>query len=172
MDVKIKDTGRRRVDDPSPNELDVVTKPGIVSPEAGDWIVLKGVAIKGEFKPNISANPQPSKFRSVPTDSDLNKQKRQFDIAEVDSISFENPKWSLEGRLNMEVPSDRELLGRLIRLSKTKGLKQFICDEVAYSKFEESGIIASVNVRVGALTINRGANSPWLSYSLELYETA
>lgn len=167
VDVKITDTGKRRVISGSAEETRLVA--------FGAEITLKGVEVVLEIEAMVNDAPQPNKFES-------NDQTQVWGLPEIDAVGMQSPKWTIRGALDMNDTNDMILFSQILRCLKTKGVKLLKCNMASYVAYEDSSYcdmaktmnatITGVYVRPTSFTATQTAESNIINYTIELRESA
>lgn len=108
-----------------------------------------------------------------------------FQFGEADNTGVQLPTWTLRGYVNRTIVNDMIVLGRLIFMCQTKGVKEIYSamdttwnDIVAYSKYgereyngETTKTIDKIYVRIKSMSITQSADKKGFTYTLNLVET-
>ncbi|MHA1852289.1 MAG: hypothetical protein ACTSUF_02155 [Candidatus Heimdallarchaeaceae archaeon] len=170
--IKIKDLGKRSVESASAEETEKVNN--------GNWIELKNVEIRYDIDSQLNDSPEISKFEN-------DDQTEIYGIGECDKSGITLPKWTVSGVLKIGDSSDMRTFANLVKLVKTKGVKQITGVDTSKSLInyvnyfddyiqDQSKTANSVNsglyVRIKNLSVRVDANSEFARYTLVLIETS
>ena len=170
--IKIKDTGKRRVESASAEETEKVN--------GGNWITLKPKSITYDITPLVNNRPALSKFEN-------DDATEIYGVSEIDKIGIGIPTWTIQIGLDTTSTSDLQTFANLVRLCKTKGVKQItgvddsksIINWVNYydDYFQDqskssSGTLSELWVRIAGLKIRETADKKYSVATLTLFETS
>lgn len=170
--IKIKDLGKRRVESASAEETEIVN--------SGEWITLNASRIVYDIDTELDTNAEISKFE--------NDDKTEiYGICERDKSGVLIPKWTIKLHLDTTSTSDLQTFANLVRLSKSKGVKQItgvtpassILNYVNYydDYFQDqsksgSAVNSGIYCRMGPLKVEDNADKKYANVTIVLYETS
>ncbi len=114
-----------------------------------------------------------------------NSDTGYFEFGKSDGVGVQLPSWTLRGYVNRTEASDMIVLGRLIFMCQTKGIKElYSCNDVsfndiiAYSKYGEREYnaeaiktVTKIYVRIKTMSVTQSADKKGFYYTLNLVET-
>lgn len=170
--IKIKDLGKRSVESASAEESEIVN--------SGNWVELKNVEIIYDISSQINDSAEISKFEN-------DDSTEIYGIGECDKSGINLPKWTITGVIKIGNSTDMQMFANLVKLVKTKGVKQITGADTSKSLInyinyfddyiqDQSKTASSVNsglyVRIKSLTVRANPNSEFATYSLSVVETS
>ena len=173
--ITLKDTGYRTV---SGLGEETEKAPGD-DDQPGTTLTLNVEEISYGIPVRVNDAPIPNRFEN-------DDQNEIFGLSEVDTIGVATPVWTIRGVFDMESESDRKLFAKLVKMAKTKGVKEltgvtpnaswinyinYYDDYYANESKGTATTISHVHVRVANFTVKAPATSKYARWSMELRET-
>ena len=170
--IKIKDTGKRRVSSSSAEETEIV--------DSGNWITLNVSRIQYNITGEVNDGAVISKFEN----DDVTEI---YGSGEIDKFGINVPTWTLSIKIDTTSSTDLEMFAKLVKLTKTKGVKLIsgvttsasIINYVNYydNYFQDisktaSAVNSGIYVRIKGLRIEEDANKKYSTVTLNLTETS
>lgn len=171
--IKIKDTGLYEVGGSlTSGEAQASGDTG-----AGTELTLKGAEVTFNFEAMTTDDSPIIKKKD-------NSETEYYQFGQADHVGVQLPTWTLRGYVNRTTESDMIVLGRLIFMCQTKGIKELYSaddgswhDIIAYSKYGENEYnsttakVTKIYVRIKSISITQSADKKGFNYTLNLVET-
>ena len=170
--IKIKDTGKRRVSSASAEETEIV--------DSGAWITLNVTRITYGITCEVNDGSVISKFEN-------NDVTEIYGGDEIDKMGINVPTWTMSIKIDTTSPTDLETFAKLVKLTKTKGVKMISGDDTSASiinyvnyyddYFQDisktaNAINSGIYVRIKGLRVEEDANKKYSTVTLNLIETS
>ena len=194
--MKIHDTGKRRVISGSAEETELAPGDDGVG---GSWLTLYNAEVIYNLDVNTVDKPALTRYEGVRTDSSATRQAEIYGLTETDTSGIKVPTWTIRGVCDISLTSGRKLFAALVKMCKTKGVKQisgtsatlwfgnyinfyddYYCNTlkilgtatVTSETTQDGALLSGIYVRVKSFTFPANANSKYVTWSLVLTETA
>jgi hypothetical protein len=194
--IKIRDLGKRRVVSASAEETEMA--PGDAG-TAGGWLTLYPEEVTYNLDVVTSDKAALTRFEGVRSDSGATRQAEIYGLSECDTSGIKVPTWTIRGVCDITVTSGRKLFAALVKLCKTKGIKEisgtsatlwfgnyvnfyddYYCNTaktagtaaVTAETTQDAALLSSIYVRVKSFTFPAMAEGKYVHWSLVLNETA
>jgi len=173
--VTLRDTGYRTV---SGTGVETEKAPGD-DEQPGTTLTLNVEEINYSIEVTMNDKPIPNRFEN-------DDQTEIFGLSEVDVTGIAVPVITLRGVFDMTSESDRKLFAKLVKMTKTKGVKELsgvdasslwlnyinYYDDYYANEAKTAGtIVPHLHVKVKAFSVNAPAGTKYARWSLELRET-
>lgn len=173
--VTLRDTGYRTV---SGLGVESEKAPGD-NDQPGTILTLNVEEINYGIDVSMNDKPIPNRFEN-------DDQNEIFGLSEVDVTGIAVPVITLRGVFDMTSESDRKLFAKLVKMVKTKTIKElsgadasslwlnyvnYFDNYYANEQKSENSIIQHLHVRIRSFSVNAPAGTKFARWSLELCET-
>jgi hypothetical protein len=194
--IKIRDLGKRRVVSASAEETEMA--PGDAG-TAGGWLTLNAEEVTYNLDVMTGDKTAITRFEGVRTDSSSTRQAEIYGLTECDTSGIKVPSWTIRGVCDMTLTSGRKTFAALVKLCKTKGVKEitgtsptlwfmnyvnfyddYYCNTlktagtvtVTSETTQDGALLSSLYVRVKSFTFPAMATGNQVHWTLVLNETA